>query len=184
MDCSLPGSSDHGILQARTLEWAVVPFSRGSSQSSDQTQVSHCKQILYRLSHQGNPCALKLNSKSVSISLHDVMLAVKFTPSVTLRATPPPGVNHTPTHSSSFVTIVSCYCYFRGHTHLRGSECKASLLSHPHSCSQMEFGWQFLSCPALRMTRQIMLVTASWVCFFFFLVFSHQHWKTLIFFLM
>ena len=30
----------HGILQARILEWVVVPFSRGSSQPKDQTQVS------------------------------------------------------------------------------------------------------------------------------------------------
>ena len=29
--CSLPGSSVHGILQARILEWAAIPFSRGSS---------------------------------------------------------------------------------------------------------------------------------------------------------
>ena len=41
MDCSLPGSSVHGILQAGTLEWVAVPFSRGSSQPWDQTQVSH-----------------------------------------------------------------------------------------------------------------------------------------------
>ena len=32
MDCSPPGSSVHGILQARILEWVVVPSSRGSSQ--------------------------------------------------------------------------------------------------------------------------------------------------------
>ena len=31
-DCSPPGSSVHGILQARTLEWVAVPSSRGSSQ--------------------------------------------------------------------------------------------------------------------------------------------------------
>ena len=31
MDCSLPGSSVHRILQARILEWVAVPFSRGSS---------------------------------------------------------------------------------------------------------------------------------------------------------
>ena len=31
MDCSLPGSSVHGILQARMLEWVAIPFSRGSS---------------------------------------------------------------------------------------------------------------------------------------------------------
>ena len=30
-DCSLPGSTVHGILQARILEWVTVPFSRGSS---------------------------------------------------------------------------------------------------------------------------------------------------------
>ena len=35
MDCSPPGSSVHGILQARILEGAVIPFSRGSSQPRD-----------------------------------------------------------------------------------------------------------------------------------------------------
>ena len=38
---SLPGSSVHGILQARILEWVTVPFSRESSQPRDRTQVSH-----------------------------------------------------------------------------------------------------------------------------------------------
>ena len=33
MDCSSPGSSVHGILQTRILEWVAIPFSRGSSQS-------------------------------------------------------------------------------------------------------------------------------------------------------
>ena len=33
MDCSLPDSSVHGILQARILEWVAIPFSRGSSRS-------------------------------------------------------------------------------------------------------------------------------------------------------
>ena len=31
MDCSLPGSSVHGILQARILEWVAIPISRGPS---------------------------------------------------------------------------------------------------------------------------------------------------------
>ena len=39
MDCSPPGSSSHGILQARTLEWVAIPFSRGSPQPRDQTHV-------------------------------------------------------------------------------------------------------------------------------------------------
>ena len=38
MDCSPPGSSVHEILQARILEWVTIPFSRGSSQSRDQTR--------------------------------------------------------------------------------------------------------------------------------------------------
>ena len=41
MDCSLPGSSVHGILQARILERVAMPSSRRSSQPWDQTQVSH-----------------------------------------------------------------------------------------------------------------------------------------------
>ena len=40
MDCSLPGSSVHGIFQARLLEWVAVSFSRGSSWPRDRTQVS------------------------------------------------------------------------------------------------------------------------------------------------
>ena len=39
MDCS-PGSSDHGIFQARILEWVVISFSRGSSPPRDETCVS------------------------------------------------------------------------------------------------------------------------------------------------
>ena len=40
MDCSPPGSSVHGILQARILEWVAISFSRGYSQPRDRTQVS------------------------------------------------------------------------------------------------------------------------------------------------
>ena len=39
MDCSLPGSSVHGILQARILEWLAIPFSKGSSRPRDRTWV-------------------------------------------------------------------------------------------------------------------------------------------------
>ena len=40
MDCSLPGSSVHGIFQAIVLEWIAISFSRGSSQPRSQTPVS------------------------------------------------------------------------------------------------------------------------------------------------
>ena len=40
MACSPPGSSVHGVVQARELEWVVISFSRGSSRPRDQTWVS------------------------------------------------------------------------------------------------------------------------------------------------
>ena len=41
ISCILPGSSIHGILQARILEWVAFPFSRRSSQPRDRTHVSY-----------------------------------------------------------------------------------------------------------------------------------------------
>ena len=41
VDCTSPGSSVHGILQARILEWVAILFSKGSSQPRDRTQVSY-----------------------------------------------------------------------------------------------------------------------------------------------
>ena len=58
MDCnSPPGSSVHGILQARILEWVAISFSggRGSSQSRDWTRVSCIAGTHCSLSHQGSP---------------------------------------------------------------------------------------------------------------------------------
>ena len=55
MDCSPPGSSVLGILQARILEWIAVPSSRGSSQPRDRTRVSYVscvgRQVLYPEHH-------------------------------------------------------------------------------------------------------------------------------------
>ena len=52
MDCSLPGSSVHGILQAIIMEWVAISFSRGSSQPRNQTCVSYIsytgRQVLYQ----------------------------------------------------------------------------------------------------------------------------------------
>ena len=45
MDCRASGSSLHGILQARILEWVAMPSSRGSSQPRDRIQVSSCRQF-------------------------------------------------------------------------------------------------------------------------------------------
>ena len=51
VDCSLPGSSLHGISQVRVVEWVAISFSRASSPPGDQNPVfcvsCICKQILY-----------------------------------------------------------------------------------------------------------------------------------------
>ena len=60
MNCSAPGSSAHGILQARILEWVDMPSFRGSSQPRDRTHVS-CKvsctgrRVLHHLCCLGSP---------------------------------------------------------------------------------------------------------------------------------
>ena len=51
MNCNLPGSSVHGILQARILEWVAMPSFRGSSPPKNRTHVSYIscigRQVLY-----------------------------------------------------------------------------------------------------------------------------------------
>ena len=51
MDCSLPGSSVHGIFQARILEWVAISFSRGPSQPRDPTQVACVSYIGRQILH-------------------------------------------------------------------------------------------------------------------------------------
>ena len=59
-DCSPPGSSVHGILQASALEQVAISFSRASSWPRDQTHVSCIgRQIFYHLSHQGSWASVK-----------------------------------------------------------------------------------------------------------------------------
>ena len=64
MDCTPLGSSVHGILQARILEWAVMPSSRGSSRPRDRTLVSYLLCLLHwqvgssPLAPSGEPSAL------------------------------------------------------------------------------------------------------------------------------
>ena len=53
MDYSLPGSSAHGIFQARILEWVAISFSRGSSWPKDQSHISCVgRWILYRATRE------------------------------------------------------------------------------------------------------------------------------------
>jgi len=56
LDCSLPGSSVHGIFQARILEWVAISSSRGILLTQGSILfLLHCRRILYPLSHRGSP---------------------------------------------------------------------------------------------------------------------------------
>ena len=70
MDCSLPGSSVHGIFQATVLEWIAISFSRGifPTQGSN-LGLPHCRQTLYHLSYQGSPNNKEVNPKEAILLL-------------------------------------------------------------------------------------------------------------------
>ena len=56
MASSPPGSSVHGILQARVLQWVATPSSRGSSQPRDRSHVSCVSRwVIYHYGHLGSP---------------------------------------------------------------------------------------------------------------------------------
>ena len=59
MDCSPPGPSLHGVLQARILKWVAMPFSRGSSWPRARTHVTYIscfgRWVLYHWCHLGSP---------------------------------------------------------------------------------------------------------------------------------
>ena len=57
VNCSPPGSSLHGISQARTLGWAAVPFSRGSPQPRDPTHICCTAGRLFNAEPPGKPFA-------------------------------------------------------------------------------------------------------------------------------
>ena len=86
VDCSLPGFSVHGILQARILEWVTISSSRGSSRPRDRTQVSHiggrrfnlwatreAKLTLYQgLSHTSPTWKIKLPSHKIHTGIYTI----------------------------------------------------------------------------------------------------------------
>ena len=70
IDCSLPGSSVHGVLPARTLEAAAIPFPRASSQRRDRTRRSYLshigRQALLPLAPQGKVNMIKIITPTLS----------------------------------------------------------------------------------------------------------------------
>ena len=77
MDHSPPGSSVHGILQERRLEWVAMPSSRGSPQPRDRTCVSYAfcidRWVLYHKRHLGSLWLLRDDGKSKTQDQHVVV---------------------------------------------------------------------------------------------------------------
>ena len=70
MDYSLSDSSVHGIFQARVLEWITISFSRGFFPTQEQNPgLPHCRQMLYRLSHQGSPACQTFTEVQLNYSV-------------------------------------------------------------------------------------------------------------------
>ena len=81
MDCSPPGSSIHGIFQARVLEWVVISFSRGSSPPSDRTWVSRIAGryfIVWATREALNPTSMWPQTYIFSLTIHPMDAWVEF----------------------------------------------------------------------------------------------------------
>ena len=67
---SLPGSSVHGILQTKILEWVAITFSRRDLPDPGiKPDSSELQEILFRLSHQGSPIFSNINANSRGVTL-------------------------------------------------------------------------------------------------------------------
>ena len=77
MDCSPPGSSVHGISQARILEWEAISFIRRSSWPRDQTHVSRIGRWI--LHHWATRVALYTSNKHLKNKLHNSIITPRDT---------------------------------------------------------------------------------------------------------
>ena len=82
MDYSLPGSSIHGIFQARILEWVAISSSTGSSQHRDWTRISSS----LPLHHLGSPYKLYLWEKQ-RLLIQSLLQQGSWPPSLVFRET-------------------------------------------------------------------------------------------------
>ena len=68
MDCSLPGSSVHGIFQARVLEWVDISFSRyGNDTTLMAESEEELKNLLMKVKEEGEKAGLKPNIQRTKI---------------------------------------------------------------------------------------------------------------------
>ena len=112
MDCSLPDSSVHGIFQARILEWVAIPFSKGSSWSRKQTQVSCIAADSLLSEPPGKPLYSPLlfshSVMSTSLRHHGRQASLSFTISQSLLKLMSIESVVSSIHSSSVAPFSSC----------------------------------------------------------------------------
>ena len=101
MDCSPPGSSVHGISQARRVKWVAVSFSRGSSQSRDENHVSYVSyvgwQVLDHECHLETPLERFTNIYEMTISYAYYLLRASLVAQL---------VNHLPAMQETWVRFL------------------------------------------------------------------------------
>ena len=114
MDCSLPGSSIHGISQARILEWVAISFSSGSSLPRDGTQVSHIAGRLFTVWSTREDPNLSLNQVIYSIVTIHLFCNLFQLPRISVCSSP----------------------WSFSHDSLSRKKGVCSLHSHPHTCRQ------------------------------------------------
>ena len=78
MDCSPPGSSVRGMLQARILEWVAITYSRGSSQPRDPTQVSFTAGRFFIIQATKVHCILLLFSIFILLTFESLILKLQL----------------------------------------------------------------------------------------------------------
>ena len=100
IDCGPPGSSVHGVLQARILEWVALSFSRGSN-----LRLLHYRRILCHLSYQGEVQGPILSS--VSSAYGTVSAICTFTQRYWVKHTQP--LNWVPTSQVGKKQIIPLY---------------------------------------------------------------------------
>ena len=78
MDCRLPDSSVHWILQARKLEWVAMTPSRGSSQPRDRTCISHTAGGFFSTEPPGKPTSFPIYMYCVGQKVHSGLFVTSY----------------------------------------------------------------------------------------------------------
>ena len=118
VDCSPPGCSVHGILQARVLEWVAISFSRGSSRPRDRTPISYIfcigRQLLYHWRHLGGPSWETLVCNFLSCFAMSLWgFRIKIMPPCPLATRSVPFILYFTKVCINFVLLLSMFDQFR-----------------------------------------------------------------------